>query len=291
LEAGVEKISVNLIDADPNQPRQAFDQDGIDQLACSIEEEGLLQPVSLLVNGHGRYVLIAGERRLRAVKQIGWEVVPAIIHDVDKRKARKLQMIENVVRKELNPIEYANGLKLMLDEGMSHREIDDALGQTRGEAKWHIQILGCCYKAQNLIATGNLGKWVGWNLARLSENGQMKALRIFQMRNFTAAQMVLICNTIYGEENQIEMFSEVELTNPEQTLMKQFMEAFTRLYGLCIKVQKLEKKKPSIVVKGIGDNQLVVVRMQLKEMGRLIGQLDTILAKAEAVNEVKVDVR
>jgi len=280
-------VKVNLIDADPNQPRQAFDQDGIDQLACSIEEEGLLQPVSLLVNGHGRYVLIAGERRFRAVKQLGWEAVPAIVQDVDKKRARKLQIIENVVRKDLNPIEYSRGLKNMLDEGISLAEIDDAIGKARGEAKWQIQILGCCEKVQNLIATGNLGKWVGWHLARLSENGQMKALRIFQMRNFTAAQMVVICNTIYGEENQIELFSEVKLTNPEQKLMKQFFGAFKRLYDQLIKIKKLEDKKPGSVAKVAGDNQLVVARMQLKEMGRLVGQLDTILAKAEAVKEVE----
>lgn len=202
--AEVQEIGVDRIDRDATQPRSDFREDEMERLAKSMADVGLLQPISVC-SVDGRYQLVAGERRWRAAQMLGWETILAIVVDGDSRKFRKLQMAENRVRTNLNPMELVRGLQQMLAEGMAPHEIDDALGQPRGETKWHTQILGCIEQAQHLIATGQIGPWVGWHLARLSANGQLRALRVFQLHKFNAREMVRQCERIYAQENQLEM--------------------------------------------------------------------------------------
>lgn len=127
----IRQIPVNRLRPDPGQARRQFDQRDIEELALSIRQVGILQP--LLVRRHdGEYQIIAGERRLRAAKMAGLSVLPCIICDFNSEKAAVASMIENLQRKDLNPFEEAVGIRrLMLMLNLTQEEIAKKLGKAQ----------------------------------------------------------------------------------------------------------------------------------------------------------------
>jgi ParB family chromosome partitioning protein len=113
------EVPVTAIRPNPFQPRRDFDPAALAELAASIEASGLLQPVIVRTSGAG-YELVAGERRWRAVQQLGWARVPAVVRDVDDRALLTLALIENLQREDLNPIEEARAYQRLADlEGLT----------------------------------------------------------------------------------------------------------------------------------------------------------------------------
>jgi len=133
--------SINSISPNPFQPRQLFDPSAIEELAASIREKGLLQP--LLVRRAGdAYELIAGERRWRASKLAGITEVPIIIRDVDDREALELALIENVQREDLNPVEEARAYRRLVDEfRLSQEDIAHRVGKSRSAVTNSMRLL------------------------------------------------------------------------------------------------------------------------------------------------------
>ncbi len=128
---GSEEIEVKLIHPNPYQPRQHFDQDRIDELAMSIKEHGVFTPVLIRKSVSG-YQLIAGERRLRAVKQVGLERIPAIILDFDDRQMMEVSLIENIQREDLNVVEEAKAYQTLIERlGLTQEELGKKVGKSR----------------------------------------------------------------------------------------------------------------------------------------------------------------
>jgi len=105
----IRKVPLDLIDPNPDQPRTLFEPESIEELAQSIRNDGLIQPVLVRPNG-SRYLLVVGERRLRAAKLAGLAEIPAIVRELDREKSLELALIENIQRENLNPIEVATAL-------------------------------------------------------------------------------------------------------------------------------------------------------------------------------------
>lgn len=282
---GNDGIPVCLIDADPTQPRKEFDDDRLDELACSISELGLAEPV-VVRQDNGRYQLIAGERRLRAVRKLGWDMVPAVVKECDDKTAKKLQMVENVVRQDLNPIELANGLQQMLDDGMDADDVAKSIGRKPSYIVWITAILGCRQDLHFLVANGQIKVWVAWHLARLSANGQGRAIRRFRMGDYNAEEQVAICEAIYADEHQSTMFTDVNLTSAEKQITDDFDNAITKIYRSFDKIVMLEKKKPGSVAKWLNDgHQAHIARLQIKELKSRLSWLDKLLRRKEASRE------
>lgn len=128
--ASLTKLPVALIKPNPDQPRRNFDPVALEELATSIKEKGLLQP--LLVRPKGdMYELIAGERRYKASQMAGLREVPVVIRDIGDREALELALIENLQREDLNPVEEAQGYKRLLDMEMTQEEVAQAVGKAR----------------------------------------------------------------------------------------------------------------------------------------------------------------
>ena len=92
------EISIGDIDPNPDQPRRSFDEEGIAQLAASIREQGVLQPVLVIDTGDGRYRLVAGERRWRAARQAGLDTIPAVVREMDMSQQQQAALVENLQR-------------------------------------------------------------------------------------------------------------------------------------------------------------------------------------------------
>jgi len=126
-----EDIEVKLIHPNPYQPRQHFDQAKIDELAMSIQEHGVFTPVLIRKSVSG-YQLIAGERRLRAAKQVGLERIPAIILDFDDRQMMEVSLIENIQREDLNVVEEAKAYQTLIERlGITQEELGKKVGKSR----------------------------------------------------------------------------------------------------------------------------------------------------------------
>ena len=132
---GVLEVPLNLIDTNPHQPRRGFDEEKLKELAASIEEHGIIQPLVLSSQEEGqvqKYVLIAGERRLRAAQMAGLKTVPAVLREADSQDHLMLALIENVQRADLNPLETATAYQsLAVEFDLSHEEIGKRVGKSR----------------------------------------------------------------------------------------------------------------------------------------------------------------
>ena len=125
---------IPLADIAPNrfQPRRTFTETELAELEASIRTSGLLQPIVVRSRGGGKWELVAGERRLKAVSRLGWTDVPAIVRDFDDRAMLTLALVENLQRADLNPLEEAEGYERLIDEfGLTQQQVADAVGKDR----------------------------------------------------------------------------------------------------------------------------------------------------------------
>ena len=153
---GIAELSVYEIDSNPFQPRSTFDDDELQALADSIREHGLLQPIVVRRDG-GRYQLIAGERRLRAAIKAGWSDVPAQIRDVDERQLAELAIVENLQRKDLNPLEKAASFQQYLQQyGCTQDELASRLKIDRSTVANLIRLLELPAEVQDALRAGRL---------------------------------------------------------------------------------------------------------------------------------------
>lgn len=134
-------VPIDSITSNPWQPRSHFDRDKLEELAESIKQHGILQPL-VVSKEKGAYQLIAGERRLKAAELVGMKEVPIIIKDVSDRDKLELSIIENVQRRDLNPIETAKSYKRLMDEfGLTYEQIGEQLGKSPSSIANFIRLL------------------------------------------------------------------------------------------------------------------------------------------------------
>ena len=131
VEEGVTYVDIDEIRPNENQPRRVFDEDKLNELAASIKEHGIIQPIVLRKEGDG-YVIVAGERRYRAARKAGLKKVPSVIRELTEDQNLLIAIIENMQREDLNPIEEAEGLNRMIDVyGLTQDAVSKSVGKSR----------------------------------------------------------------------------------------------------------------------------------------------------------------
>ncbi len=155
----VQRVTVSSLDPNPQQPRRSFSQAELAELAASIDQNGLLQP--LLVRPapglDGRYQLVAGERRLRAVASLGWHDVPVVVRDVDDDTLLVLALVENLQREALGPLEEAQGYRALADQyGLTQDEIARSVGKDRSTVANMLRLLRLPVSVRKLVEEGDL---------------------------------------------------------------------------------------------------------------------------------------
>ena len=153
----ISHIKVSLIDPKSDQPRKYFDKEALEQLAESIVENGLLQPILVREYGDGRYQIIAGERRFRASKIAGLSEIPAIVLKKDDKKAAQIALIENIQREDLNPLEEALAYKSLAEEyDMTQEELSFKVGKSRSAIANMLRLLDLPDEVLTLVASKEL---------------------------------------------------------------------------------------------------------------------------------------
>ena len=150
---GVRIVPLDHIEANPQQPRLAFDQETLDELAASIREHGVLQPILVRPIGPNTYQLIAGERRWRASKIAGLDSIPALIEDIDDDTALEIAIIENLQREDISPLDEAAMYDRMVREhGSSIRKLADKLGKDKGYLENRLRLADAPDEVRELVS-------------------------------------------------------------------------------------------------------------------------------------------
>lgn len=166
---GISYININDIKPNSKQPRKTFDEEKLEELAASIEEHGLIQPVVLRKSGKG-YEIVAGERRWRAARKIGIKELPCIVKELTDEENMLLAIIENMQREDLNPIEEAEGLKQMIDTyGLTQEQVSKSVGKSRPYIANCLRLLKLPEKVAEHVAAGELSSGHAKVLAGLAD--------------------------------------------------------------------------------------------------------------------------
>ncbi len=166
------EVAIDTIGRNPRQPRTVFDETGLAELSASIIAVGLLQPIVIRETSRG-YELVAGERRLRAARLAGLQVVPAILREVGDDDMLRDALIENLQRVDLNPLEEAAALRQLVDDfGATHEEIAEKVGKSRAAVTNALRLLALAPEVQARIASGVLSAAHGRAVAALADHGQ-----------------------------------------------------------------------------------------------------------------------
>lgn len=177
LSSGVQEISLGDIDPNPDQPRRTFSDESIAQLAQSIREQGVLQPILVTPQNGGRYRIVAGERRWRASRAAGLDKVPVIVRDLDVIQQMEIALIENLQREDLNPIEVAQGIRSLMQQcGYTQETVANRLSKSRPAVANLLRLLTLPEEVIELVRQGSLSAGHARVLAGLEDDKQKLAL-------------------------------------------------------------------------------------------------------------------
>jgi len=172
--ARIEELSLDMISPNPFQPRKYFDKEALKELSASIKRHGLLQPIVVIEKENG-YLLIAGERRLRAHKLAKLKTIKAIIAetDIDEFRLRELSLIENIQRENLNAIELANSYAELLEVyNITHEALSDIVHKSRSQITNTMRLLALSSYAKESVSKGKISQGHAKVLVGLDENKQ-----------------------------------------------------------------------------------------------------------------------
>lgn len=154
-QSRVEEIFIDQIEANPFQPRSEFDEEALNELANSIQEKGLIQPITVRKVKAEKYQIVAGERRWRASKLIGLKKIPAVIRKFNDQEMLEIALIENIQREDLNPIEEAKAYKEMLNNfDITQAELAKQVGKSRSNVSNMVRLLKLADKVKNHLQQG-----------------------------------------------------------------------------------------------------------------------------------------
>ncbi len=204
-ESGVISLPVHQIKPNPRQPRTEINDANLQELAESIREHGVLQPVLVITEpGKDEYYLVAGERRLRAAKLAGLEMIPAIIRPVSEQERLELALIENLQREDLSPLETAEAYQQLVEEfGLRHEDIAIRVGKSREAVSNTLRLLNLSDEAKKALKNEEISEGHARALLGLhNETAQNTVLKVIREQGLTVRQTEELVRKMSGERPQ-----------------------------------------------------------------------------------------
>ena len=176
-ELTIQELDIDIIDPNPEQPRRTFSKESISQLAQSIRDQGVLQPLLVVPRNGGRYRIITGERRYRASREAGLKTVPCVIRDMDVIQQMEVALIENLQREDLNPLDAAQGIRALMQQcGYTQEKVALRLGKSRPAVANLLRLLTLPDSVTEMVRDGKLSAGHARVLAGLSKDEEKIAL-------------------------------------------------------------------------------------------------------------------
>lgn len=197
----IQDLALDKIEPNQYQPRHQFSEESINELAQTLDKEGLLQPIVVRESDNG-YEIIAGERRYRAAQSLGWETIPAIVKEMDDDQAASLAVIENLQRENLNPIDEAQAYKnLMKLNDLTQTALAKEMGKSQSYVANKLRLLKLTSKVQASLIDGNISARHGRALVGLDEKTQEKVLSEVLAKGLNVKETEAIVKDVDGYFN------------------------------------------------------------------------------------------
>ena len=197
----ITSLPLQKVEPNPRQPRRVFDEEELQALADSIAEHGIVQPLAVRDEGNGYYMIIAGERRWRAARLAGLDEVPVVVLEADDRTVMELALVENLQRQDLNPMEEAEGYRvLMEDYGLTQEQTAERVGKSRPAVANALRLLALPDEVRELVESGALSAGHARAILSLSSEKLQKAAaqKILALR-LSVRQAEAMCKRMSAE--------------------------------------------------------------------------------------------
>lgn len=220
-EETVEQIPVKDIRSNPYQPRKKFDQEALEELAESVEENGVLQPIIIRKSTAKGYELVAGERRHKASIMAGLETIPSIVRDLDEEFMIRYAILENLQREDLTALEEADAYQLMMDKlSLTQEKVADALGKSRSHVANHLRLRSLPDEVKQLITDNELSMGQARTLRSLGDEKEVARLAKKAVKeNLTVRQLEKLVSDI-----------KKDITQPKEAPKRRQKSPFVREY-------------------------------------------------------------
>ena len=235
----IQNLKITEVEPNKNQPRRHFDEEALEELAESIKRYGLIQPI-VVTKKEGYYEIVAGERRWRACKKAGLSEIAAIVRDNDERKNKEIALIENIQREDLNPIEKALGIKLLMEEySLTQMQVSEIIGKSRSAIANTVRLLNLDERVIELVKQGKITE--GHCRALLAMDDKEKQYKM-------ALKMVEEGSTVRDIEDKVYNKKKTKKKNPQyEAIYRDIENTFQGFFGTKVKLDA-GKKKGKIVI-------------------------------------------
>ncbi|EJY1907112.1 ParB/RepB/Spo0J family partition protein [Campylobacter coli] len=247
-ELGLDKNQVSLVEIskitpNPFQPRKTFDEAALNELANSIKEHGLIQPI-IVLKKNDSFILVAGERRLRATQILGKENILAFVSDSDESKLRELALIENIQRENLNPIELANSYKDLIEVyNITQENLAELIHKSRTQITNTLRLLNLDPKTQDLIASGKISQGHAKVLVGLDKEDEKVLVDSILGQKLSVRDTERLVQKVKNKENTEDVEFENSMQSLKQTLNKLGFASKNNKKELIIRLDSIEKIK------------------------------------------------
>ncbi len=252
---GLAQVPVAAITPNPMQPRTATDPDTLAELADSIREHGLLQPIIVTRQGPDQYQLIAGERRWQAARLVGLASVPAIIKEASPQEVLELALVENIQRADLNPLEEAHAFRQLVDEfGLTQEQVAQRVGKSRVAVTNVLRLLRLPDEARAALADGSIREGHARALLALhTPEAQLAALKVVVQKDLSVRQTEELVRRLLAEPPQPK---PREVPSPEvQALEQRFRDSL----GTKVNLYRDRKGRGRLVIHFFSDEELQAI--------------------------------
>lgn len=260
-DAGAVELNINDLEPNRTQPRQSFDDGAMTELADSIAQHGVLQPILVRPLLSGGYQIVAGERRWRASRMAGLTTVPAVIRDLTDSEVMQLALIENLQREDLKPLEEANGYKMLMDNfEFTQEEIAKTVGKSRPAITNALRLLNLPEDMQNMLERGEMTAGHARTLLSFKNEDQMKAAaRRVTMEGISVRELEKMAKRANEEKSE-------KADKPAKRRIRYYDEAELALRDVLNRVVHISgtKKKAALTIEFYGEEDLKNLLYDLK---------------------------
>ena len=264
----INEIAIDQIDANPNQPRRDFDQTALEELAHSISELGIVQPITLRQKEDGRYQIIAGERRWRASQLAGQTTIPAYIRTIKDENVMEMALVENIQREDLNAIEIALAYEHLLEKsGMTQERVSERVGKSRAAIANYLRLLKLPAQVQMALQKKEID--MGHARALLSIGSPSLQLKLFKevtKNGYSVRKVEELCHQLNnGEDIQTAKKKITAKTRlPEEfNMLKKLLSEF---FDTKVEMSYNEKGKGRITIPFKSEEELEHIMQVLDKM-------------------------
>ena len=259
-----EMAEVAIADIEPNplQPRRTFDEEALQELAASISQLGVIQPITLRRRADGKYTIISGERRWRASQIAGLEHLPAYIREVDDENLHAMALVENIQRQDLNAIEIALGMQRLIEEcGITQEAMADKVGKKRSTVTNYLRLLSLPSEVQLALKEGLVTAGHAKAIAGMDPSEQIKALKKCIKRGLSVRQMEQMARKL-NERAETTLLEDEEYPESYANLI----DELERLFSDNISLKRTKSGSCRITIECATDSDIEQLIERLKRL-------------------------